>query len=238
MLNTRQCNNILVNNHSRCLNKRTIECRDFNKCKKQYASYMSGSEPEYNPTNWNKPLILTSHNCYTYFLNDEVPYTKNRCMKECRRNNSCNNNRISECKQFKPQPGYYSKIKGAPFKNEYTCSNMNTNILNDNQFIKDKNEHGKNITLQDKCPKYYYKGAMVIDPGKTYHFYRQDNNIHWSHKPGTLPVSNIDASGNLIYNPQYADRDYSKNRSSNLNYTKFCKYYCIPKNSYLNTNAR
>jgi len=231
MLNTRQCNRVLVNNNSQCFNKKTAECSDFNKCKNQYASYTSGSEPAYNPSRWNPPLILNSHNCYTYFLNDHVPYTIERCERECRRNNSCNNNKIDECKQFKPQPGYYAKMRGSPFKKEYTCSNMNRNILNDNKNIIE-------TTFEGKCPKNYYKGAMVIDPGKTYHFYRQDNNMRWSHKPGTLPVTNVDASGNLIYNPQYADRDYKKNKNSGLKYAKFCKYYCVPKNSHMNTNAR
>ena len=34
---------------------------------------------------------------------------------------------------------------------------------------------------------------MVVDPGNTYHFYRQDNNVRYSHKQGTLDVENLDA---------------------------------------------
>ena len=55
----------------------------------------------------------------------------------------------------------------------------------------------------------HYKGAMVVDRGNTFHFYRQNKDGTWSHKPGVLPVTNKDASGKKIYVPHFADRDYS-----------------------------
>ena len=36
---------------------------------------------------------------------------------------------------------------------------------------------------------------MVVDRGNTFHFYRQNKDGTWSHKPGVLPVTNKDASG-------------------------------------------
>ena len=246
MTSIRQCNNILVNNEDRCqiLNSKgypkkynsnhqnnTKECEEYTHCKKKYSEFMGGYEPHYNPEKWNPPTILNSHNCYTYFLNDEVLYTINKCKIECSKNNNCNNSKIEECRQFKPQPGYYAKMVGAPYKKEYTCLNMRKNILNDNPDIKIS-------SFTEKCPTNYYKGAMVIDPNNTYHFYRQDSNMRWSHKPGTNKVTNLDASNKPIYNPQYADRDYKKSKKNGLNYTKFCNYFCIPKNSHIDTNAR
>lgn len=246
MTSIRKCNNILVKNDDNCqiLNSKgypkkydktekynTKECKEYNKCKHEYSKFMNQSSPEYNPDKWNPPTIKNSHNCYTYFLNDEVPQTINKCKTACSKNNNCNNAVIKECRQFKPQPGYYAKMTGAPYKKEYTCDNMIKNVLNDNPNIRES-------SFTAKCPANYYKGAMVIDPDKTYHFYRQDNNMRWSHKPGTNKVTNLDASNKPIYNPEYADRDYKKDKSTGLNYTTFCSYFCIPKNSHMDTNAR
>ena len=57
--------------------------------------------------------------------------------------------------------------------------------------------------------------ALVIWPGKDYHWYRQDKAGCWSHKPGNTPVRNVDNSGRAISDPRTADRG---------NYTVFCSY--------------
>ena len=88
----------------------------------------------------------------------------------------------------------------------------------------------------EKCPDHYYKGAMVVDDDHTFHFYRMDKDGKWSHKPGTQPVSNTDASGKPIYIPHFADRDYS-HKPNKIKYNSFCNYYCIPNNKYITTNS-
>ena len=72
-----------------------------------------------------------------------------------------------------------------------------------------------------------------------YHFYRQDDNGLWSHKDGNLPATNVDAIGNIISDPKYADRNYGPDKRYNyksLNYSDFCSYYCIPENNHKSTN--
>jgi len=68
--------------------------------------------------------------------------------------------------------------------------------------------------------------ALVITPthlrisGKLkadFHWYRQDNDGNWSHKPGGTPATNLDNSGKPISNPETADRGP---------YTIFCGYFC------------
>lgn len=55
---------------------------------------------------------------------------------------------------------------------------------------------------------------------KDYHWYRQDSNAMWSHKPGKTPAKNTDNSGRLISDPRTADRGP---------YTDFCGFFhCIP----------
>jgi hypothetical protein len=80
---------------------------------------------------------------------------------------------------------------------------------------------------------------MVVDRDHTFHFYRQDSNGQWSHKPGISPVSNNDATSRPIYIPHIADRNYARDKSENkeddaINYTDFCGYYCIPDANYTN----
>ena len=40
---------------------------------------------------------------------------------------------------------------------------------------------------------------MVVAPLHTFHFYRQNRDGTWSHKPGTMKVTDVDADNNKIY---------------------------------------
>jgi hypothetical protein len=81
-------------------------------------------------------------------------------------------------------------------------------------------------TFEKRCPKKYSKIALVVDEDEDYHFYRQDSNGYWSHKPGATDVTHIDATGRPIYDPQLASRLYP---GSGLHYNQFCSYLCAPK---------
>lgn len=65
-----------------------------------------------------------------------------------------------------------------------------------------------------------YLGALCVTPStaivRDYHWYRLDDNGCWSHKIGGNPVSNKDNSGNLIPDPQTANRGP---------YTVFCGFF-------------
>jgi uncharacterized Zn-binding protein involved in type VI secretion len=69
----------------------------------------------------------------------------------------------------------------------------------------------------------FYVVALVCDPGVDYHWYRQDDNGNWSHKPGNTDATNVDASGKPITDPQTADRDYG-----GVDYSQFCGYFYVP----------
>ncbi|MGE5341161.1 MAG: hypothetical protein ACM3SY_06730 [Candidatus Omnitrophota bacterium] len=61
------------------------------------------------------------------------------------------------------------------------------------------------------------KIALVIWPPEIdFHWYRQDSNGKWSHKPGGTMATNRDNSGHLITNPETANRGP---------YTIFCGYF-------------
>jgi hypothetical protein len=67
------------------------------------------------------------------------------------------------------------------------------------------------------CPGCCHQTALVVWPNRDYHWYRLDGSGQWSHKPGRTPATDRDNSGNVITNPETADRGP---------YTKFCGYFC------------
>lgn len=243
------CNNILVDNedYCNCKNKKGLpdsdtkkcsrlnskkKCKKYNLCKKLYKVFMSGTEPEYEPEKWSIPVVEGSHNCYAYFLNDQIPKVKKKCKELCKDNENCSSDNY-DCGSLKPQPSHYSFLRGIrKTKNrKYTCDKMIKSVLDDNKVIK--------VTPFEKpCKKGYYKGYLTVDPNQTYHFYRQDNNVRWSHKQGTLPVENVDASGKSIYAPHLSDTNYNKEKKKDgINYVDSCAYMCIPNNRYYDTKA-
>jgi len=82
------------------------------------------------------------------------------------------------------------------------------------------------------CPEQCWKVALVIDPRPNgdgdFHWYRQDEDGTWSHKPGGQPATNRDASGNPITDPRTADRNYQPGGGIDApNYTEFCGCFCV-----------
>jgi hypothetical protein len=73
---------------------------------------------------------------------------------------------------------------------------MENKIIKDNQSI-------KKTKLIKKCPNNHHKGAMVVADNHTFHFYRQNSDATWSHKPGTQNVINVDASNKKIHIPLF-----------------------------------
>jgi len=225
--------------YDRCT-KQSISNSDFcelhQECKSYLRNFLSGYEPEYQPKTWSDPYIEGSHNCYSYFLNRQVRAIKDKCNEICEKKykDSCPQ-KDSECSDLKPQPGDYELIKRTGSdklkKRIYKCPHMQKKILKDNPTLIPTD-------FNAKCPANYYKGAMAVDYENTYHFYRANNDGTYSHKPGISKISNKDASGNLIYVPHFADRNYEEddNNDEALNYNNFCGYYCIPVNTLVHKN--
>lgn len=89
-----------------------------------------------------------------------------------------------------------------------TCANVRTGVISDGW--SDTCQASNNLTI-----------ALVIWPATSsfrgdFHFYRLCINGRWCHKPGMTAARNTDNSGNLITNPQTADRG---------GYTSFCEYF-------------
>jgi len=198
--------------------KNTYFCTEHMNTLKNFVKqmkYQKMSGIYYDDSEFSEKGIEESHNCTAYALNKIMRILKKICIKQCQADD-CDLN--SECRHLKPQPGKLSGIKDRIFN----CPDMifRTIIDNPNIYISD---------FETGCKKGYYKGAVVINPYKGYHYYRQDKPRSkkaipgWSHKPGSTPVTKKDKSGRFIYNPLTCDRKYRGN-----NYKEFCNFFCIP----------
>lgn len=237
--------------HEECASKnKKGSCNAYNRCRRFMGRGLSGYEPKYRPEDWNDPLVEGTHNCYMYFLNDQKDTLRKKCLKICKEKgkseNECKNKKQNDCSNLKPQPGDYAYLQGN-FKGNrrvYSCPAMVDKVLKDNY---KKGSKKSNIIHWDdlshhqqfikKCPENHYKGVLVVHPGNTYHFYRQDKSGRFSHKQGTLPVENKDAKKKPIYVPHLSHMDYSNGKSDGINYTDFCGYMCIPSNEHRKTYA-
>ena len=170
---------------------------------------MSGSEPDFDYNSWNDDKIISTHNCYAYLLDDLMPGI----------------NRF-------PQPGMYAAEKNRlphdekGFKNNDTCDSFF------NKLQKDIPELYFSLD-NEKCNVGFYKGFFALDPTEDYHFYRQDSNGLFSHKPGDSIINRVDSDGNIIYKPDLAKKDYG----FGTNYTINCNYFCVPVETDIKYNV-
>lgn len=165
---------------------------------------LTGAEPSYTPKDWDE--IEPTHNCYAYAHN----------AKKDRRINF-------------PQPGHFGAGHYPRIHDDMdmTCDTFHQRVLMDNPHIYPI-AHGK------RCARGHYKVFLAVSPNEDYHWYRQDADGLYSHKPGATPVRRTNSAGRRITDPLYSDRLTSaKERSSRneLYYMNMCNAYCVPKNN-------
>ena len=153
-----------------------------------------------------------------------------------RKNNNILNNNLKSTKKFSPlsgseliyepekwnqpniknkqQPGYSSGHKHIS-DNEYECNFFYNRLKKDAPASYIEN-------FDNKCLPGFYKIFLALDKENDYHWYVQNNNSYWSHKPGHSEVTNLDASKKKIKNPKKANRNYGY-----LNYRTSCFYACV-----------
>ncbi len=143
----------------------------------------SGYEVPYNTYLWNYSPVVYSTNCYAYSLNNQVyPKTNNLWFM---------------------QPGEASGYSLT--RENLTAERVEQYVRSDSTSL---NFIFERVNKNDKCAAGSYKVALVIAPGVDYHWYRENPDGTWSHKPGSGNVIDEDASGNVIFDPETADRTY------------------------------
>ena len=114
----------------------------------------------------------------------------------------------------KAQPGYASGFNYLNYNN-MTCLNIKKRLLKDNP-------GSYTEKFENRCLPGFYKVFLALDIGNDYHWWRQDSNKYWSHKPGSTNISNLDGSKLKIQDPLKSNRNFS-----NRNYDKPCFYACV-----------
>ncbi len=114
----------------------------------------------------------------------------------------------------KAQPGYAS---GFNYLTDFnmTCNNLKKRLAKDNpaSYIE---------KFDNRCLPGFYKVFLALDVGNDYHWWRQDKNRLWSHKPGSTKISNVDGSNKKILDPLKSNRKFTSR-----NYNKPCFYACV-----------
>lgn len=160
---------------------------------------VGGGEPVYNYSYWEEHKEYA--NCYIYAM-DVIASTYGGA-----------------------DPGSYGggQVTQETLTKSNVASLIYTAIKNDGPYL--GNGRGiRTATKSEKPGSNEYKIAIVVDPGWDYHFYVQNSDGYWSHKPGIDSCTRKDASGNSITDPGTADHDYGY-----ANYEKFCGYYIITR---------
>lgn len=144
---------------------------------------MSGDELDYDTSLWSD-IPSTNNNCYAYALNNQVHPGTNDIW-------------------FKQQPGEYSGSICYTYDKKHLVAAVEAD------FAKYNLDYGNSLIFREvgrfeACPKGTYKVALVASIND-YHWYRQDSDGYWSHKPGTTPIKLSDASNNPIFDPYLAN---------------------------------
>lgn len=197
------------------------------------ANFLSGYEVNYNPEMWNNPDaashdVQSATNCYNYALNfysEMIEHFKKVYY------DITDYDEETGVVTYSPK-GIHSKIissyatlqpgifDGEANDEEYLGESVDITALL--QAVQEDSAVADftftEIGQYDVCPPGTYKVALIY--GKDYHWYRQNSDGTWSHKPGTTEVTNLDAHGNIIFDPLYAC-------SNTKLYTHFAGYYAV-----------
>ena len=181
----------------------------------------NGDEPPYNEAMWNRNVTeRKAHNCYAYFLQDfggrggnkqlAFPQPGSWALQQVRRPVFADSRKQSLETDSKSL--LVEKIT-AP----YSCSEVVGAVLADNPAV-------FSVDADKTCPRGHYKGFVAVDPTEKdsdFHFWIQNRDGKWSHKPGSLDVTRFDSAGNSIVDPVASDRG---------RYSDACTYMCVPTN--------
>lgn len=141
--------------------------------------------------------VQTITNCYAYAINNQVKDYEDG----------------SYIDDFLQRPGAY----GGVFLNSihyYAPADVFINAV-EKDFEAYNEKYGTNLIFRritnkyEACSPGTYKVALVMSPGQDYHWYRQDADGFWSHKPGLGgEITRSHASTELISDPSLLEDQY------------------------------
>ena len=161
---------------------------------------VSGAEIAYNPNLWNGSIIQYYTNCYSYALNNQLLPDGSGYIGF-----------------LQPGMSSYGEVKDGELIQPLSDPDFTADAKKILRYIGYDSEEWefefKEVSRTEMCNKDSYKVALVVSPylndgvhGCDYHWYRQNPDGTWSHKPGNTPVTNLDYAETLIYDPNTANR--------------------------------
>ena len=151
----------------------------------------SGSALTYDSSYWNE--LSNNVNCYAYAVNN--PNSNAFTCIPGGLSGEIVNDTLDEINGYR-HDDYIDAIVEA-IKADYMVKfNLSSEEALYNYF--------REVEYDEVCPEGMYKialGSYVEDGIAYFHFYRQDASGFWSHKNGTIPVTNVDENGSLLPNP-------------------------------------
>ena len=137
----------------------------------------------WEPSKWNDKSVQNRNNCYNYG-NNQVTFSY-------------------------AQPG---RASGNPLPDDYTVEDVKNAALADGLTWVNYWFPGNDYTCPDGGTLVYMAYStefFKLGRDRDYHWLRLDKTAgKWTHKPGRSPVTDKDASGNLITDPSVADLNY------------------------------
>lgn len=168
----------------------------------------------YEPDLWNDDWrIQDATNCYAYALNlTRNPITNKPFPFE------------GSPEGFGLCPG---ELGGFPYM---TLEDLNSNNIIERCKADAKASGGIFIEAVPgvPAPPGAWKVALVVYPEWDYHWYRQNTDGTWSHKPSNLEVTDVDASRNTITDPEKSEQDFDFIRHS-----EFAGYFYVRQPSII-----
>jgi hypothetical protein len=172
---------------------------------------LGGNEPPYEPAYWNNSEdTMNAANCYAYAV-----------LQVCSKSHNCKIqpgeiSRLSRDKPFfRKMIDAIERAYGDELDADFIISQVKKDLGKARKFYK--------TTANAVPPKGFRKVALVIAPNQDYHWYMQNAEGFWSHKPGFTEVTNRDASDRVIWNPEKANRNYY----NIVNYSQFAGYFMV-----------
>ena len=171
-------------------------------------SAISQNAPKYQPSLWNNNDYQEYTNCYAYAFNmRENPLTGKKFPRRGMQPGMLSG-------QYDENNFDYESISGTDKGNKKLV----------NKVTADAQAVGLDFLPYSDDLTGGYAVALAVNPGVDYHWYRENGDGTWSHKPGITEATNREAHnypiyGDIISNPQDA--------AKKAGYTTFIGYYYI-----------
>lgn len=179
--------------------------------------------PKYDTTNWNSNEYISNTNCYSYAFNMLVnPLTGKKFPRGGMQPGMFSG--TYDLKKIQSDEKAYLEYL------QILSGTTDGNIKLVNRIIADMTKVGIEFIPYEEGLTGGYRVALVVGPNiPDYHWYRDNGDGTWSHKPGQSDATNkevlgVDANGTIIYGDIITDPEDAAKKAG---YEVFVGYYYV-----------